>query len=205
MKDEMDSIDSNSVWKLEDLPEGIKPIGCKWIYKKKRHTDGKVETYNARLVAKGYTQKKGINYEQTFSLVVMLKPIYILLYIAATLDYEIWQIGVKTTFLNGYLEESIYMIQPTRYIAKGHEHKVCKLLRSIYGLKQYPTFGLEQNIDGPCVYKHIGDGNVVFLILYVDDVLHIGNDVGTLSLVKLWLTQQFSLKDLGEVNFILGI
>ena len=95
-----------------DFPEWVKSIGCKWIYKRKRGTDGRVETYKARLVAKSYTQKEGIDYEETFSLVAMLKSIRILLSIAAHLDYEIWQMDVKTAFLNGRLEESIYMIQP---------------------------------------------------------------------------------------------
>ena len=97
--------------------------------------DGKVETYKARLVAKGYTQKEGIDFEETFSLVAMLKSIRILLAIAAALDYEVWQMDVKTAFLNGYLDESIYMVQPDGFKAKGQEHKVYMLLKSIYGLK----------------------------------------------------------------------
>ena len=133
---EMDSMYSNQVWELVDLPEGVKPIGCKWIYKRKRGADGRVETYKERLVAKGYTQKECIDYEETFSPVAMLKSIHILLSIAAHLDYEIWQMDVKTTFLNSCLEESIYMIQPEGFIAKGEEHRVYKLQRSIYGLKQ---------------------------------------------------------------------
>ena len=106
---EMEFMYSNQVWSLVEAPIGVKPIGCKWIYKKKRGTDRKVETYKPRLVAKGYTQKEGINYEDTFSLVDMLKSIRILLSIVANLDYEIWQMDVKSTFLNGYLEEDIYM------------------------------------------------------------------------------------------------
>ena len=127
----------------------------------------------------------------------MLKSIRILLSIAAALDYEIWQMDVKTAFLNGHLEECIYMIQPEGFVVKGQERKVCKLLRSIYGLKQasrswnqrfdqaIKTFGFEQNVDEPCVYKRIKDEKVVFLILYVDDILLIGSGVGNLSSVKL--------------------
>ena len=156
---------SNSVWELVDPPEEVRPIGCKWIYKKKRGTDGEVETYKARLVAKGYTQKEGIDYEETFSPVAMLKSIRILLSIAASLDYEIWQMDVKTAFLNGYLEEEIYMSQPDGFIKEGQEQKVCKLLKSIYGLKQasrswnlrfdetIKSYGFEKNPDEPCVYK----------------------------------------------------
>ena len=152
---------SNSIWNLVDLPEGAKPIGCKWIYKRKRNAEGKVETFNAQLVTKGYTQKEDIDYDETFSPVAMLKSIHILLSISAALDYEIWQIDVKTTFLNRQLDETIYMVQPKGYIAKGQEKKICKLQRSIYGLKQashswnhkfdqaIKTFGFEQNVDEP--------------------------------------------------------
>ena len=95
-----------------------------------------METFKARLVAEGFIQKEGINYEETFSPVAMLKSIRILLSIAAVLDYEIWQMDVKTAFLNGHLEENIYMQQPDGFIQKGQEHMVCKLQISIYGLKQ---------------------------------------------------------------------
>ena len=97
MNREMESMYSNSVWTLVEAPKGVKPIGCKWIYKKKR-PDGKVETFKARLVANGYTQKYGIDYEKIFSPIVMLKSIRILLVVAAKLDYEIWQMDVKTAF-----------------------------------------------------------------------------------------------------------
>jgi transposase InsO family protein len=217
MQSEIESMFDNKVWSLVDLPKGIKPIGCKWVYKRKRGMDGKVETFKARLVAKGYTQKEGIDYEETFSPVAMLKSIRILLSIAASLDLEIWQMDVKTAFLNGSLDESIYMMQPEGFIEKGQMEKVCKLQKSIYGLKQASRswnirfdqavkgFGFIQNLDEPCVYKRIKGDKLVFLILYVDDILLIGNDVGVLTSVKEWLAKQFDMKDLGEASFILGI
>ncbi|KAH9671725.1 hypothetical protein KPL70_017462 [Citrus sinensis] len=217
MNQEMDSMYSNKVWELVEAPNGVKPIGCKWIYKRKRGVDGRVETFKARLVAKGFTQKEGIDYEETFFPVAMLKSIRILLSIAAMLDYEIWQMDVKTAFLNGHLEENIYMQQPDGFIQKGQEHMVCKLQKSIYGLKQasrswnirfdqaIKSFGFIQNIDEPCVYKKIQEKSVAFLILYVDDILLIGNDIGVLTTIKSWLAKQFDMKDLGEASYILGI
>ena len=214
---EMKSMYTNTVWDLVDLPNGVKPIGCKWVYKRKRGVDGKVNTFKARLVAKGYTQREGIDYEETFSPVAMLKSIRILLSIAAHYDYEVWQMDVKTAFLNGNLDECIYMVQPDGYIQEGQENKVCKLKRSIYGLKQasrswnirfdqaIKCYGFIQIPDEPCVYKKIVDKKVVFLILYVDDILLIGNDVKTLTSVRHWLAEQFDMKDLGEANYVLGI
>jgi hypothetical protein len=210
-------MDTNSIWSLVDLPEGFRPIGCKWIYKRKKGPDGKVETFKARLVAKGYTQKEGVDYEETFSPVAMLKSIRILLSIAAVLDYEIWQMDVKTAFLNGDLNEEIYMTQPEGFIEPGQEQKVCKLLKSIYGLKQasrswnikfddtIKSYGFEQNVDEPCVYKFIKDNIVVFLVLYVDDILLIGNNKEKLTEVKNWLAEQFQMKDLGDACYVLGI
>lgn len=119
-----------------DLPTNIKHIGCMWVYKRKRGLDGRVETFKARLVAKGYIQKEGIDYEETFSLVAMLKSIRILLSIAAHLYYKIWQIDVKTAILNDLLEEDIYMVQPNGFVAKNQEQNACNLQKSIYGLKQ---------------------------------------------------------------------
>ena len=217
MRAEMDSMETNGVWTLVDPPSGVKAIGCKWIYKRKKGPDGRVETFKARLVAKGYTQKEGIDYEETFSPVAMLKSIRILLAVAAYHDYEIWQMDVKTAFLNGDLTEDIYMQQPQGFIAAGQEHMVCKLNRSIYGLKQssrswnirfdsaVKSFDFEQNPDEPCVYRKYSGDKVTFLVLYVDDILLIGNDVGMLTTVKVWLSQQFSMKDLGEASYILGL
>ena len=122
------------MWTLVDPPEGVKPIGCKWVFKRKRGADGKVETYKACLVAKRYHQRYGIDYDEMFSPVAILKSIQIMLAIAAHLDYEIWQMDVKTAFLIGELDEEVYIIQPEGFTSIN-ESKVCRLQRSIYGLK----------------------------------------------------------------------
>ncbi|KAM1747093.1 hypothetical protein ACFX11_013661 [Malus domestica] len=217
MKSEMDSMYQNQVWTLVDPPEGIVPVGNKWVFKRKIGVDGNVETYKARLVAKGYRQREGIDYEETFSPVAMIKSIRILLAIAAYHDYEIWQMDVKTAFLNGYLEEELYMTQPEGFVSKSEKTKVCKLQRSIYGLKQasrswnirfdteIKTFGFTQNEDDNCVYQKVVGNAVVFLVLYVDDILLFGNDTAILSSVKVWLSKTFHMEDLGDASYVLGI
>ncbi|WVZ90430.1 hypothetical protein U9M48_036732 [Paspalum notatum var. saurae] len=147
----------------------------------------------------------------------MLKSIWIILAIAAYFDYEIWQMDVKTAFLNGNLEEDVYIIQPEGFVDPNNAKKICKLKKSIYGLKQASRswnihfdevikgFGFRQNEEEPCVYKKASGSAVVFLILYVDDILLIGNDIPMLQSVKTSLNNSFSMKDLGEAAYILGI
>ncbi|GKC56419.1 retrotransposon protein, putative, ty1-copia subclass [Tanacetum coccineum] len=179
--------------------------------------DGAVHTYKARLMAKGYTQTLGIDYEETFSPVADIRAIRILIAIAAFYDYEIWQMDVKTAFLNGYLSEEVYMEQPEGFVNPKYPNRVCKLKRSIYGLKQasrqwnkrfddeIKKFGFTQNCDEPCVYLKASGSNVTFLILYVDDILIMGNNIPMLQDVKSYLGRCFAMKDLGEAAYILGI
>ncbi|GJS31494.1 retrotransposon protein, putative, ty1-copia subclass [Tanacetum coccineum] len=179
--------------------------------------DGNAHTFKARLVAKGYTQTYRVDYGETFSPVADIRAIRILLAIAAFYDYEIWQMDVKTAFLNGHLSEDVYMVQPEGFVDPKHPNKVCKLQRSIYGLKQasrswnkrfdeeIKKIGFTQNPDEPCVYLKASGSNVAFLVLYVDDILLMGNSVTMLQEVKSWLCKCFSMKDLGEAAYILGI
>ncbi|KAI3672503.1 hypothetical protein L6452_38592 [Arctium lappa] len=143
MNAEMQSMKDNQVWNLVDLPQNKTTVGSKWIFKKKTDMDGNVHTYKARLVAKGYTQTYGVDYKETFSPVADVKAIRILIAIAAYYDYEIWQMDVKTAFLNGHLNEDVYMVQPEGFVSPKHPKKVCKLQRSIYGLKQESEAGIK--------------------------------------------------------------
>nr|GEY96182.1 hypothetical protein [Tanacetum cinerariifolium] len=189
----------------------------KWLFKKKTDMDGVIHTYKAHLVAKGYTQTPGIDYEETFSPVADIRAIRILIAIAAYYDYEIWQMDVKTTFLNGYLNEKVYMEQHEGFINPKYPNRVCKLKHSIYGLKQasrqwnkrfndeIKKFGFTQNRDEPCVYLKAGGSNIILQILYVDDILIMGNNILMLQSVKSYLGRCFAMKDLGEAVYILGI
>ncbi|GJT03940.1 retrotransposon protein, putative, ty1-copia subclass [Tanacetum coccineum] len=213
MNAEIQSMMDNMVWVLVDLPPGCKTVGSKWLFKKKTDMDGIVHVYKARLVAKGYTQLYGVDYEETFSPVADIRAIRILISIAAYYDYEIWQMDVKTTFLNGYLDEDIYMVQPEGFVDPNHPRKVCKLQRSIYGLKQasrswnkrfdeeIKRFGFDQNLDEPCVYQKASGSNVTFLILYVDDIIIMGNHIPSLQSVKDYLGKCFAMKDLWKSAF----
>src|SRR6187200_2481803 len=217
MKSEMGSMYENKVWTLEVLPEGRKAIQNKWIFKRKTDADGNVTVYKARLVAKGFSQVQGIDYDETFSPVAMLKSVRIMLAIAAYFDYEIWQMDVKTAFLNGFLKEELYMMQPEGFVDPENADKVCRLQRSIYGLVQasrswnirfndvIKAFGFIQTWGEACIYKKVSGSSVAFLILYVDDILLMGNDIEFLDSVKGYLNKSFSMKDLGEAAFVLGI
>ena len=135
---EIESIMQNHTWELVDLLPGSKPLGCKLIFKRKMKTDGSIDKYKARLVAKGYKQKKGLGYFDTYSPVMRITSIRMLIAIAALHNLEIHQMDVKTAFLNGDLNEEIYMDQPEGFISLGQEKKVCRLVKSLYGLKQAP-------------------------------------------------------------------
>ncbi|KAL0439112.1 UNVERIFIED_CONTAM: Retrovirus-related Pol polyprotein from transposon RE1 [Sesamum latifolium] len=201
----------------ERPPKGARPIGCKWVYKRKLGADGEVTAFKVRLVAKGYTQRPGVDFEETYSPVAMAKSIRILLVIAAWYDYEIWQMDVKMAFLNDFVEEEIFMDLLEGFTAVGEEQKVCRLQRSIYGLKQASRswntrfdevirgYDFIKNDYDPCIYKKISGSSVVYLVLYVDDILLIENDVKMLGDIKAWLSTQFSMKDMGEASYILGI
>nr|GEW98674.1 retrovirus-related Pol polyprotein from transposon TNT 1-94 [Tanacetum cinerariifolium] len=217
MNVEMQSMKDNDVWVLVELPPNAKTVGSKWLFKKKADTDGAIYVFKARMVAKGFTQTYMVDYEETFSPVADIRAIRILIAIAAYYDYKIWQMNVKTAFLNGHLFEEVYMEQPEGFVNQKYPNHVCKLKRSIYELKQasrkwtkqfddeIKKFGFTQNSNEPCVYLKASGSYIAILILYVDDILLMGNNIPMLQDVKSYLGRSFAMKDLGDVAYILGI
>ncbi|GJU19966.1 retrotransposon protein, putative, ty1-copia subclass [Tanacetum coccineum] len=176
MNAEMQSMKDNQVWRLVDLPPNCKTVGSKWLFKKKTDMDGNVHTYKARLVAKGFTQTYGVDYEETFSPVADIRAIRILIAIAAFYDYEIC-----------FKDPFMVLSKNKRFV------------------EEIKKFGFAQNLDEPCVYQKASGSKVIFLILYVDDIIIMGNHIPSLQSVKTYLGKCFVMKDLGEAAFILGI
>lgn len=136
MNEEMQALQKNGTWELVPLPEGKKTVGCRWVFTVKLKADGSIDRYKARLVAKGYTQKYGVDYQETSAPVAKINTIRILISIAANRDWPLQQFDVKNAFLNGELEEEVFMNLPPG-VQRGNSSKkeVCKLKKSLYGIK----------------------------------------------------------------------
>ena len=217
MTSEMKSLEENDVWELVQLPEGRKALGSKWVYKVKTDENGSIERYKARLVAQGFSQKYGTDYDQTFCPVVRLESFRTLVALSVQHGLKIHQIDVTTAFLNGELEEEVYMKQPPGFSAEGQENLVCKLKKSIYGLKQSPRcwnstlhsqlkrMGFLQSTSDPCIYRDSGGDTPFFIGVYVDDIVLAGCDQRKMKEVKEALAHKFNIKDMGKLHYFLGI
>jgi hypothetical protein len=200
------------------LPKGKKPVGCRWVFTIKYKADGTIERCKARLVAKGYTQTYGIDYMETFSPVAKLNTVRIILSLAVNLDWPLHQFDVKNAFLHGTLQEEVYMELPPSCKQQTEGNKqVCRLRKSLYGLKQSPrawfgrftnfmkTVGYTQsNSDHTLFLKH-NEKHITILIVYVDDIIVTGDDSGERKRLHEHLAREFEMKDLGELKYFLGI
>ena len=215
MEDEIKSLNDNDVFDLVDLPDGKKTVGSKWVFKEKVAADGSTERLKARLVAQGYTQRYGQDYDETFSPVVRAESIRTIIAHAANNKMLLHQMDIKTAFLNGNLKEEVFMKQPEGFVVKGQEHLVCKLKKSIYGLKQSPRcwnmalhdhlckIGFKQSASDPCIYT--AERETVILAVYVDDIILATKDERKLVQVKKAIANKFTVKDMGELKYILGV
>ncbi|KAL5831145.1 hypothetical protein ACOSQ4_016499 [Xanthoceras sorbifolium] len=216
MNTELEALQLNNTWSLVPLPIGHKPIGCKWVYKIKYKSDGTIERYKARLVAKGYNQVEGIDYQETFSPTAKLTTLRCLLTVAAARYWHIHQLDVQNAFLHGDLHEVVYMEPPPGLRRQG-EHTVCRLNKSLYGLKQasrnwFSTFsdtirkaGYQQSKADYSLFTKTQGTSFTAILIYVDDILLTGNDLHEMERLKRFLLKRFRIKDLGNLKYFLGI
>jgi Reverse transcriptase (RNA-dependent DNA polymerase) len=217
MQEEMKAIEKNDTWELATLPKGHKPIGVKWVYKKKMNAQGEVERYKARIVAKGYKQKAGIDYEEVFAPVARIETIRLLILLAAQNKWSIFQMDVKSAFLNVMLEEEVYIEQHSGYVKVDKEHMVLKLKKALYGLKQasrawntriYAYFKEHGFVQCPyehALYLKVQKCDILFVALYVDDLIFTGNNRDMIEKFKLEMTKEFEITDLGLMSYFLGL
>ncbi|XP_076958475.1 uncharacterized protein LOC143634207 [Bidens hawaiensis] len=216
MKKEICALENNGTWTLESIPEGKRAIDSKWVYKIKNKPNGEVEQYKARLVAKGFTQLEGIDYHDTLAPVAKLVTVRTLLAVAVKKDWDIHQLDDNNAFLHGDLDEEVYMKIPQGFAQEG-ETRVCRLRKSLYGLKQasrnwYQKFtnsllklGFNQSKADHSLFLQQRGQSFVAALIYVDDVIIVGNDTKNIQSTKDELNKRFSIKDLGRLKYFLGI
>ncbi|CAN1132933.1 Retrovirus-related Pol polyprotein from transposon TNT 1-94 [Linum perenne] len=215
--DELQALEKNNTWDIVKLPPDKRTVDCKWIFTIKYNSDGTIERFKARLVARGFTQTQGLDYEETFAPVAKPNTIRVLLSLAANQDWPLHQLDVKNAFLNGDLLEEVYMNPPPGFQdqVKG---KVCKLKKSLYGLKQSPRAWFDRftkavksadyyqcQTDHTMFIKCTKSGKRAILIVYVDDIIITGDALDEIQKLKKYLATEFELKDLGELKYFLGM
>ena len=208
---------AHNTWELVPLPKGRKRVGSKWVFKIKENADGSVERYKARIVAQGFSQKPHLDYTETFAPVAKFASLRTILAIAAIEDMELHHMDVSSAFLNGDLEEDIYMAQPEGFVDPGQEHLVCHLKKSLYGLKQSPrqwyqklhetftSMGFKRCPSDNSIWVWAKDKVKVIIPVYVDDLTLACNNLTTLNELKSQLKVKFKMRDLGELNYIWGL
>ncbi|GKA60331.1 ribonuclease H-like domain-containing protein [Tanacetum coccineum] len=215
MNQEMDALLRNGTWEIVDLPKDRKAIGSKWIYKIKFRSIGDIDRHKARLVAQGFGQKEGIDYEENFFPIVKVVTIRCLFNIVVSMSWPLFQLDVNNAFLYGDLEETICMKPLEGYFPSGN--KVCRLKKSLYGLKQAPRQwnakltstlvenGFSQSKSDYSLYTKSDKGVFLALLVYVDDIIITGNNISEIEKFKVFLKSIFMIKDLGKLKYFLGI
>lgn len=217
MAAEFDALQRNRTWRLVDRPPGANVVTGKWIFKHKLHPDGTLERYKARWVVRGFTQRAGVNFGETFSPVVKPATIRTVLTIAASRGWHTKQLDVSNAFLHGHLREHVLCQQPPGFVDAERPDAVCLLDKSLYGLRQAPRawytrfaefvikigFRATQSYSSLFVYHR--DGDIAYLLLYVDDIVLTGSSSRLLCSIVDQLRTEFAICDMGAVNFFLGI
>ncbi|KAK8954179.1 hypothetical protein KSP39_PZI002872 [Platanthera zijinensis] len=217
MEEEIEMVEKNDTWQLVQKPKDKHILNLKWVYKAKQNEEGEIVKYKARIVAKGYTQRQGIDFHETFAPVVRMESIRAFLAIAAQAKLGVHQLDVKSAFLNGRVEEEIYVHQPEGFEKEGEEEKVYKLNKALYGLKQTPRAwnqridshlagnGFSRSKNEPSLYtKRFDTNHFLILCLYVDDLIFIGSTSEIVKEFKQVMMSEFEMSDLGLMKFFLG-
>ncbi|KAK2375797.1 putative mitochondrial protein [Trifolium repens] len=216
MKLELEALDKNCTWKIVELPPHTKPIGCRWVYKVKHKADGTIERYKARVVAKGYNQVEEINYFETFSPVAKLTTVRTLLAVAAAKSWHLHQLDVNNAFLHGDLQEDVYMKIPDG-VPCDKPGLVCKLEKSLYGLKQasrkwYEKLsallikeGYIQSTSDYSLFTLTKENTFTVLLVYVDDIILAGDSIAEFDKIKAVLDVAFKIKNLGQLKYFFGL
>jgi hypothetical protein len=217
MLEELRALEKNKTWDFVKLPPGKKAVSCKWIFTVKQSPEGKAEMYKARLVARGYSQTYGIDYDETFAPVTKMGTVRTLISRAANFGWPLHQLDVKNAFLHSDLQEEVYMEIPPGLSKHETVGKVCRLKFFLYGLKQSPrawfdrftralcSMGFKQcNVDHIVFYRHSGR-RITVLVVYVDDIIITGDDEQRIKYLKENLSKEFEVKDLGQLKYFLGI
>ena len=217
MKEELSALKSQGTWSLVSLPDHKNLVGCKWVFKIKRHVDGSVARHKARLVAQGFSQEPGLDYGETFSPVVKPTTVRLVLAIAAQFEWPLRQLDVTNAFLHGTLQEEVFMAQPPGFSDPSNPHLVCKLHKSLYGLKQaprawndrftsyLPSLGFTSTFSDSSLFVKNLEAGIIILLVYVDDIIITGSDLVAIKAVIMSLASEFEIKDLGELHFFLGV
>lgn len=216
-KCEIDALHENHTWDLVQLPANRKALKSKWVFKIKYNNNNEIDRYKCRLVARGFEQKYGLDFTETFAPVIKYSSLRFLIAFGVQNNMCMHQMDVITAFLNGKLEEDIYMVQPEGFVEVGMEEYVCKLNRSLYGLKQAPrcwnkvlseyllSLGFIQSNADPCVFILINDDDTCIIAVYVDDLIIFSILIERLEYFKSKLSSRFKMKDLGSLHYCLGI
>jgi hypothetical protein len=208
---------TNGTWALVDPPPGVRPIGLKWVYKIKRDAAGLITKYKGRLVAKGYVQRPGVDFDEVFAPVAQLESVRLLLAVAATEGWLVHHMDVKTAFLNGELLEDVYVEQPPRFVVKGQEDKVLHFIKALYGLRQAPRawyskldeslvkLNFQRSESEHAVYFRGTGAHRLIVGVYVDDLIITGGDSHDIDLFKEEMKATFKMTDLGLLHYYLGL
>uniref|UniRef100_A0A2N9FVX0 Uncharacterized protein n=1 Tax=Fagus sylvatica TaxID=28930 RepID=A0A2N9FVX0_FAGSY len=217
MRDEFDALQRQNTWSLVPQSAGHNVIGCRWVFKLKQNSDGSISRYKARLVAKGFHQQPGLDFDETFSPVVKPPTVRIVLSLAAQHQWFLRQLDISNAFLHGFLKEDVFMIQPPGFVHSDYPNHVCKLHKSLYGLKQAPrawferftshllTIGFTASTADPSLFVFRQGSTLLYLLLYVDDIILTGNSTAAITSLITQLAVTFELKDLGPLRYFLGL